>query len=397
MDLLAIVNTPEVRKVAQELSERYWPNAEILTLSAAEAAAKPEIFAKNPRYVIMDLGDAKQEVLESVSQIMQCCASASAIVFVGNNNDVKFYRELIKLGASDYMLMPLGVDDVYSIMMSASMAKMDHSGLHLHEQKAAKLITVMGVHGGVGTSSFVVNASWIIAEELQKNVAIVDLDVHFGTVALSLDVEPSIGFRDALESPNRVDELFVEGSLVKASPRLYVLAAEENMTDYIVFNDHAIDKLISKLREKRDFVVMDVPRSSLVRCPQLFTNADVIILIAELTISGLRDTVTILNQVRRVVSGKDVRVVINKKREKDVGQLPLKDFETQIGMAVSAILPDAPGVISAAMNNGKAAPLMYPQSKVVEVLRALCLSIADTTHVVKKNNSFIKSLINRFA
>jgi pilus assembly protein CpaE len=37
-----------------------------------------------------------------------------------------------------------------------------------------------------------------------------DLDVHFGTGALALDLEPGRGLTDAIENPSRIDGLFIE-------------------------------------------------------------------------------------------------------------------------------------------------------------------------------------------
>ena len=49
---------------------------------------------------------------------------------------------------------------------------------------------------------------------------LVDLDLHFGTVALNLDADPGSGLCEALEQPSRIDALFVDRATVKISETL---------------------------------------------------------------------------------------------------------------------------------------------------------------------------------
>src|SRR3546814_10390502 len=64
-------------------------------------------------------------------------------------------------------------------------------------------IAVIGSRGGVGSSTFAVNLAWILAEERKYKTTLIDLDLEFGTIALSLDLEPTRGLRAALENPAR--------------------------------------------------------------------------------------------------------------------------------------------------------------------------------------------------
>ena len=50
---------------------------------------------------------------------------------------------------------------------------------------------------------------------LDELTALLDLDVHFGTGALGLDLEPGRGLTDAIENPSRIDGLFIERAMVR--------------------------------------------------------------------------------------------------------------------------------------------------------------------------------------
>ena len=104
------------------------------------------------------------------------------------------------------------------------------------------------------------SVAWLIAHERRRRVALVDLDLQFGTVALSLDLEPSHGLREALENPNRIDGLFMDRVLVQHSERLFVLSAEESPDETLLLDYGAVELLMTELRNKFHYVVVDVPR-----------------------------------------------------------------------------------------------------------------------------------------
>ena len=85
----------------------------------------------------------------------------------------------------------------------------------------------VGVRGGVGASSLSTATAWLLAQDHRKQVALVDLDLHFGTIALSLDLEPGNGLRSALENADRIDSLFVASALINVTENLFVLGGEE--------------------------------------------------------------------------------------------------------------------------------------------------------------------------
>ena len=102
--------------------------------------------------------------------------------------------------------------------------------------------------------------AWLLAEQHKENTALVDLDLHFGTVALNLDTDPGSGLCEALEQPSRIDALFVDRATVKVSDTLRILAAEAAVAETLMIDAGAIDVLLYELRRKFAWVVIDLPR-----------------------------------------------------------------------------------------------------------------------------------------
>ena len=95
------------------------------------------------------------------------------------------------------------------------------------QSRSGKIIAVAGSRGGVGSTFIATNLAAILATEKFRRVVIVDLDLHFGTVSLYLDLKPNYGLRNALEDPERVDQVFLERLLIPVNEHLYALSSEE--------------------------------------------------------------------------------------------------------------------------------------------------------------------------
>ena len=124
------------------------------------------------------------------------------------------------------------------------------------------MIVFVGSRGGVGTTTTAVSCAWLLAEERGERIALVDLDLHFGTIALKLDTDPGSGLCEALEQPSRIDSLFIERAMVKVTDNLRVLAAEASAAQHLIVDAGAVDMLLYELRRKFARIVVDLPRGA---------------------------------------------------------------------------------------------------------------------------------------
>ena len=108
---------------------------------------------------------------------------------------------------------------------------------------------VVGVRGGVGASMVTSSISWLMAHEFNRRVALLDLDLHFGTGALTFALEPGRGLCDALDNPSRVDGLFIERAMIKESDDLCILGAEAPLNDPMSPDPSALGHLHTQLSE----------------------------------------------------------------------------------------------------------------------------------------------------
>ncbi len=384
---IAFLEHQDAHDTVNQVIKDYWGSG-VVVPGGIDAALSAKFDNSLPQSIIVDVSKSIQPERDA-KNIVSHFHNIDIIIIVGLQNDVRAYRSMIQAGAKDYLPIPFSAGDLYRVLSESLVQQEENVPIG----GSSKLVTIMGANGGVGTSMLATNLSWILAEEFNKKVALIDLDVHFGTIALALDLEPSVGFRDALESPGRVDSMFVDNILVPATNNLNVLAAEESIDDYVTYNNTSIELLLEVLQTKHDYVLVDTPRSILRRCPPLIADAEIVVLVATLTVPSLRDTVTILSEIRKISPTKEVSVVINRRREKGRGEVNLQDFEKEVEKKVAMVIPDAPDIVTSALNSGRPIVEINNNSNISESLRAFCQYIDDGS--IKQSSTSQKSILSK--
>src|SRR5262249_46081449 len=153
----------------------------------------------------------------------------------------------------------------------------------------------VGARGGVGTTTMAISTAWLLVNEFKLRTALVDLDLHFGNLALSLDLEPGRGLREALENPERTDSLLLASAMVTEGDKLPILATEESLEERLMFDGTAVAPLLSALSQDYDCLIVDLPRSLDSIGRQVIALADSTIVVTDLSLSALRDSVRLVD------------------------------------------------------------------------------------------------------
>jgi pilus assembly protein CpaE len=198
---------------------------------------------------------------------------------------------------------------------------------------------VIGARGGCGTSMVATSIAHQLSTAHERTTALMDLDIHFGTGALTFDVEPGRGLIDALDNPGRIDGLFIERAMVKVSDTFAILSSEAPISQPILSDGSAFFLLQEELRAAYEYTVIDLPRAMLIEYPQLVTDVKTVILVCELTLASARDMIRLLSWLKTNAPQTTVIVVANKVDPKGNNELGRKEFETSIEHPVDYVVP----------------------------------------------------------
>jgi pilus assembly protein CpaE len=267
------------------------------------------------------------------------------VVAIGLVNDVRLYRRLRDIGVSDYLVKPIPVDVLGAALEGAKQPQAIQE--QRTESKSTQLIALIGARGGVGATTLAVSTAWAIAQQ-QVKVALLDLDLHFGSAALSLDLEPSRGLRELLSHPDRIDSLLIDAAATKAGERLKLLSAEEPLEDSIDLGPEGLLAIVDQLRAAAGTVVADVPRSLGPLTRQAMACADMIAVVTDLSLAGMRDTQRLMAMIAGAHAGAKAMIVANRVGGV-AGEVAVADFERGVGTKVAHLIPyDRPAAIAAA-------------------------------------------------
>ncbi len=338
-----------------------------------------------PKVIIVDIGDSAAPLTAMLS-LTAAFTEDTRLIGIGTINDINLYREMVGAGITDYLVKPVTEKALAAALARAEEPIHDPSGPEEQSNPdQVRRVAVIGSRGGVGASSLVVNLAWLLSQEKKKKTAIIDLDLEFGTVALLLDLEPTTGLREALESPARIDSLFVESATAKLTENLSVMATEETLSTDVHFKSEAVDLLFDTLGRTNEFIIVDLPRSALAVRQRIFETVTDILLVTELTLPGLRDAMRILSNIEEVAARQPVTVVANRTGSLQQAMSP-KDFQKALGHKIEFLIPQDDKAFKQAANNGKPLVQIDPRGKASKVLHNIVAKLTNEKKPAKSED-----------
>lgn len=291
----------------------------------------------SPNILLVDLSESG-DPLNDINALAEVCEPGTVVVAVGQVNDVRLYRDLIASGIHDYLLKPLQPAQVRDSLAQAQAvftAPRHHDG---GIAKAHVSTAVIGTRGGVGASTLATSLAWLFSADNKLPTALLDLDIHFGTGALTLDLEPGRGLTDAIENPSRIDGLFIERAMIRANDNLAILSAEAPISTPLMTDGSAFLQLEEEFRQAFEMTVVDLPRNMLINFPQLVAEVNVVVLVTELTLASARDTIRMLSWFKANAPHARVVIVANKVQT-GVAEISKADFEASIETRIQVTIP----------------------------------------------------------
>jgi len=313
--------------ISHELSKESVVKGNIQT--AIELLAKTP---KAPEFMVVELSSKNQdEAFSELDKLASVCDPSTQVLVLGDVDELSFYKKIIDMGVAEYILNPATPKQLEKIVSTVKTAKKTDG-----EKAASKIIAVVGTRGGVGASSIALNLAALLAEKKHKT-AILDLDPEFGTIPLMLDVEPSRGLVDALEKPERVDSLFLDRAMSKVTDHLFVLGAERAIGEVGKVHPDAITTIVGLLKPKFEYIIIDVSQIQEHEFQILKTSSCIVV--TELSIPGLRDTMRVNDLIKEQLGNKDITIIANKTGLNKKFETPQKDFEQGLGRKIDFVMP----------------------------------------------------------
>ncbi len=161
-------------------------------------------------------------------------------------------RRVLRAGADELLFLPLDPGDA-----TRALLKISETRRRAEREAGGVVVSMVSTVGGVGVTSLVANLALALRYALNKRVAVVDLDLQTGGLAVVLNLEPERTIMQLGEGERRLDSIQLESALTKHPSGVYLLAAPKRIEDSELVSDRTVGAALELMRQLFDFVVVD--------------------------------------------------------------------------------------------------------------------------------------------
>lgn len=278
---------------------------------------------------------------------------ATTVVLVRHDLQPELYAQALRAGIGAVV----AADDPEGLTAALTRAKETWQAINGGQgaEHDGRVVTVFSPKGGVGKTTMTVNLALALTA-LGSRVCVVDLDLAFGDVAITVQVIPAHTIADAAGLEDRVDWQLLEGLLTSHPSGLQLLAAPTQPEGRDRISPTLVRRIVSTLRHRFDHVIIDTPPGFDDQVLGAFDETDECVIVATLDVPTVKNAKVALETLDMLHLVERRHLVLNRADE-EVG-LTSSDVEGILGMKVALTLPSATAVASAT-NHGD--PIVHSQ------------------------------------
>lgn len=344
--------------------------------------------AATPNLVIVESSAEPREMLASLEQLAEVCDPSTKVIIVGHYNDVWLYRELMRAGISEYVVAPISMADIVSVIanifVDPTAEPLGHS------------IAFVGAKGGVGSSTIAHNVAWAISNLFENEVVVADMDLPFGTANINFDQDPPQGIAEAVFSPERIDEVYLDRLLSQCAERLSLLAAPSTLDRVYDFDPEAFAQIIDTTQRTAPVLILDVPHVWNGWTRTTLAQADEVVITATPDLANLRNTKNLIDTLKQLrPNDKPPVLLLNQAGIPKRPEISPEDFAEPLGVTPAATIMFEPQLFGNAANNGRMLGEMDAKSPIVETINELAHVLTGRREVKPQKKSGLSSILER--
>lgn len=366
--ILVIASAAHVETLTQAAAADAIPGLRSAALDPA--AAVPEGLLGDVSLLVIEVDPADRASMRRVGDIRERYPNLPVIAAIADAS-LSLVRTLVREGISDVVALPFELGELLQISLD-TVAKADAGAAG--SVALAPMVAVARSLGGCGATSILTHLAADLAEHdpTGRGVVIVDLDLQFGSVAGYLGVAPRGNVADLLGAEDRLDEDLLRSVATEAGGGVSVIAAPDSIMPLESVDTDVLLRMIRLLRQQYAYVLLDLPANWTNWALSSALAADSIVLVAELTISSLRQAKRRLELFRSVgIDDCAVEIVVNRVEKRLFRAIDLADVAATLGRPVlGSIALEAP-LVSAAQNQGSLVGQMHRKSKFAKDIAAI--------------------------
>ncbi|MDQ8699322.1 AAA family ATPase [Hyphomicrobium sp. LHD-15] len=390
ISIQAFCETPTIAEIIQTASEDRRLSKAHVTFQMGGVAAAVAHYQENPtpNLIVLESHLPHAELIGALEDLAQSCDPGTKVVIIGSANDVVLYRDLMKRGISEYLVAPISPFDFMECL----------SGLYNNPDSdpVGQVLAFVGAKGGVGSSTICHNVAWTLSEAISTNIVIADMDLAFGTTGLDFNQDPVQGIADALQNPERLDEVLLDRLLTTCSKHLSIFAAPVVLDRDYEMSPEGCETVIDVVRQNVPFVAVDLPHTWAPWTKRLLLQADEIVITAIPDLANLRNAKNILDLIRTTrKNDASPHLVLNMANMQKRPEITPKEFESALDIKTLAVIDFDCENFGQAANNGQMVEDFNAKAKAAQAFREIALTLAHRKEIKVEKKSPLAPLLEK--
>lgn len=321
-----------------------------------------------PNLILVETALPPADIPEALERLAEVCDASTKLIVLGHVNDVVLYRELIRFGVSEYIVLPATAQSIVSAITDIFAAE--------GSAPIGRTIGFIAAKGGAGSSTVSHNVAWAIAQSLRQDTLILDMDLAFGTAGLNFNQDPPHGIADAVMASQKMDQVMLDRLMSKAANHINLLAAPVSLDRTYDFEEREFEQIIEMSQTNMPVVVLDIPHAWNAWIRQTLATIDEVVIVAEPDLANLRNAKTLADTIKALrPSETEPLLLLNKvglPRRPEIGSA---EFASSIECRLLGQVPFDAALFGTAANNGQMIAEVAANNKINEIYRAVGLHV----------------------
>lgn len=298
------------------------------------------------------------------------------VLLAADSVDTQVLRAALRSGIRDVLDTPLNSLQVEEAIGLIDELHRDGEAKPVGKLKIGKVVTIMSPKGGAGKTMTSTNVALTLAEWVDpERVVIMDADLQFGDICISLQIDPRHTIVDVARDIDKLDEELLGSLLSKHASEMRVLAAplEPSLADEV--STQVVVKTLGMLKRMFDYIVVDTAPFLDEPVLSILERSDAVLLVVDMDLPSVKNAKLALDTLRLIkFPFEKIHLVLNRVNSK--ARLDIDELERSLGLDVMAAI-SSDKLVPRAVNEGEPVVSLYPRSRVARDLRAVAKLVVE--------------------
>ncbi|MCP4807902.1 MAG: response regulator/pilus assembly protein [Proteobacteria bacterium] len=313
------------------------------------------LVALQPQCVMLYVGTDGTQTLQWARRVRHDVPESNLII-VCAEDDVSVTREAMRLGCR--ALAVLGDDEGDLVTVFDQMKHEEHSATD-----DGLVVALLGAKGGMGTTSLAINLAGALAQHPGRRVALIDLALYIGEVAVYLDMATPYALGELVRDIHRLDDAWIDQNIPRHRTGFYVLSQPAEVDDVDALTSGDVVQSLVALKRYFTHIMLDAGAqlSDVGLTGVHAADQTLVICTQELpSLVSTRRRVALLTQLQG--DRTRTRIVVN--RWNDNASYGREQIEKYIGHGVNGTVRNDYASMSGCIESGKLQTELAPDAEV---------------------------------